>query len=194
MPGDHWNACRLTGRQDVPFGVINAIFLTRIVDRLGTKLGQCDGCVVDDDTRRASFKIQFLILLTSVITLVYKVMHLRALPAVWREHEQLLVEGRQLADRLSVLEASAQHRGLAAPTDSDWDSDSGLETAVDAATDRLGRDADAEAAAESGYLGFGRGAYEAPARQDSNHAGTGAPVVAVHVRDHPTLAHLHARR
>jgi hypothetical protein len=173
--------------------VINAIFLTRIVDRLGTKLGQCDGCVVDDDTRRASFKIQFLILLTSVITLVYKVMHLRALPAVWREHEQLLVEGRQLADRLSVLEASAQPgAGLAAPTDSDSDSDS--ETAVDAATDRLGRDADAEAAAESGYLGFGSGAYEAPARQDSDRAGTCAPVAAVHVRDHPTLAHLHAWR
>ena len=175
--------------------MINAIFLTRILDSLGTKLGQCDGCFVDDETRRASFKIQFLILLTSVITLVYKVMHLRALPAVWREHEQLLVEGRQLADRLSVLEASAQSgTGLAAPSDSDSDSGSGsgLETAVDAATDRLGRDVDAEAAAESGFLGFGRGAYEAPARQDSNHAGTGAPVVAVHVRDHPTLAHLHA--
>jgi hypothetical protein len=169
--------------------VINSIFVTRIVDRLGTKLGQCDGCVIDDDTRRASFKIQFLILLTSVITLVYKVMHLRALPAVWREHEQLLVEGRQLADRLSVLEASAQPgAGLAAPPDSDSDS----ETAVDAATDRLGRDADAEATAESVHLGCGRRASEAPAGQDSDHAGTGAPVVAVHVRDHPTLAHLHA--
>ena len=180
-----------TGRQDVPFGVINGIFLTRIVDSLGTKLGQCDGCVIDDDTRRASFKIQFLILLTSVITLVYKVMQLRALPAVWREHEQLLVEGRQLADRLSVLEASAQPgAGLAAPPDSDSETDS--ETAVDAATDRLGRDADAEAAAESVQLGCGRIASEAPAGQDSDHAGTGAPVVAVHVRDHPTLAHLHA--
>jgi hypothetical protein len=179
-----------TGRQDVPFGVINAIFLTRIV---GSELGQCDGCFVDDKTRLASFEIQFLILLTSVITLVYKVMHLRALPDVWREHEQLLVEGRQLADRLSVLEASAQPgAGLAAPNDSDLDSDSGLETAVDAGTDRLGRDADAEAAAESVHLGCGRRASEAPAWQDSDHAGTGAPVVAVHARDHPTLAHLHA--
>ena len=173
----------------MPFGVINSIFVTRIVDRLGTKLGQCDGYVIDDDTRRASFKIQLLILLTSVITLVYKVMQLRALPAVWREHEQLLVEGRQLADRLSVLEASAQPgAGLAAPPDSDSDS----ETAVDAATDRLGRDADAEATAESVHLGCGRRASEAPAGQDSDHAGTGAPVVAVHARDHPTLAHLHA--
>ena len=103
--------------------MINAIFLTRILDSLGTKLGQCDGCVVDDETRRASFKIQLLILLTSVATVVYKAMHLRDFPAVWREHELLLVEKRQLDDRFRVLDA------ISAEVTEDTASESGADDA-----------------------------------------------------------------
>ncbi len=118
----------------MPFGVINAIFLTRILDSLGTKLGQCDGCVVDDETRRASFKIQLLILLTSVATLVYKAMHLRDFPAVWREHELLLVEGRQLDDRFRVLSNSnAQPDAISAEVTEDTASESGADDAETAA-------------------------------------------------------------
>ena len=89
----------LDWRQDLPFGVINSIFLARIVhDR-----------DADDADIRSKFELQLLILLTSVVMFMYKVMHLREFPGVWREHELLLVEKRRLAERRTALSAQAAH-------------------------------------------------------------------------------------
>ncbi len=76
--------------------MINAIFLTR---------SSCGPSGDQNNCRPScgSFTIQLLILLTSIATMVYKAMHLRGFPAVWHEHEQLLVEKCQLADRFSEL-------------------------------------------------------------------------------------------
>jgi hypothetical protein len=124
------------GSQDLPFAVINGIFLTRIVDDL------VEGG--DNTSAFKNFKLQFLIMLTTVMMLVYKLMHLRELPAVWREHAQLLVEQRQLAERHALLHASVQP---AAGSDSDSGSDS--EPSDDAASGGSGvRDADVNTEAE----------------------------------------------
>jgi hypothetical protein len=69
-----------------------------------------------DEQQHGSFTIQLLILLTSAITLVYKAMHLKDLPAVWRERAQLLVEKHELAQRHRALNASA-HQGSADGTE-----------------------------------------------------------------------------
>jgi hypothetical protein len=95
--------------------VINVIFLTRIFE--DATLGKSPG---------GSFTIQLLILLTSVIILVYKALHLKDFPAWWREQKLLLIEGRQLAERLRVLHASAEPTsGLRA--DEDTASESGAD-------------------------------------------------------------------
>ncbi len=91
------------------------IFLTRIFE--DATLGKSPG---------GSFTIQLLILLTSVIILVYKALHLKDFPAWWREQKLLLIEGRQLAERLRVLHASAEPTsGLRA--DEDTASESGAD-------------------------------------------------------------------
>jgi hypothetical protein len=75
--------------------VINGLFLTRIVDDKAEPV-------------RSSFPLQFLIVLTTAMMLMYKLMHLREFPAVWREHKRLLVEQRQLAERHRMLSEVAQ--------------------------------------------------------------------------------------
>ena len=73
--------------------MINGIFLTRIVEDPTIR-----------SVTQASVKAQFLIMLTTVMMLVYKAMHLGDFPAVWHEREQLLVEKRQLAERCKALQ------------------------------------------------------------------------------------------
>ncbi len=113
--------------QDLPFAVINGIFLTRIVE---------------DDKTRGLFRFQFVIMLTTVMMLVYKAMHLRELPAVWREHFQLLVEQRQLAERYKALQASA-------PPAAGSDSDSSSDVSDNTASGSGFRDVDTQPAIES---------------------------------------------
>ncbi len=106
----------------MPFGVINVLFVMR--------LAACD-----DQTNRGSFTIQLqlLILLTSVATLVYKAMHLRHFPAVWRERELLLDENRQLEERFRVLSnASAKPNAIsAAAQSSEMTEDTASESGAD---------------------------------------------------------------
>ena len=83
--------------------MINVCFVMRLASR-------------GDQTDRGSFTIQLFILLTSVIALVYKAMHLKDLPVVWRERAQLLVEKHELAQRQRALNASA-HQGSADGTE-----------------------------------------------------------------------------
>jgi hypothetical protein len=106
--------------------VINVIFLTRLAACGNqTNHGSCG-----NQTNHGSFTIQLLILLTSVATLVYKAMHLRDFPAVWQEHELLLVEKRQLDDRFRVLSnANAQPDAISAEMTEDTPSESGADDA-----------------------------------------------------------------
>ena len=118
-----WTACHRERRspkvkcycvQDIPFAAINIIFLTRIVAAraCGNDAARAGG----NDGQQGSFTIQLLILLTSVIAVVYKAMHLKDLPVVWRERAQLLVEKHELAQRQRALNASA-HQGIADDTE-----------------------------------------------------------------------------
>jgi hypothetical protein len=106
----------------MPFGVINVLFVMRLASR-------------GDQTDRGSFtiRLQLLILLTSVATLVYKAMHLRDFPAVWRERELLLVEKRQLDERFRVLSnASAKpNANSAAAQSSEMTEDTASESGAD---------------------------------------------------------------
>ncbi len=95
--------------------MINGIFLTRIVEDPTIR-----------SVTQASFKAQFLIMLTTVMMLVYKAMHLRDFPAVWHEREQLLVEKRQLAERCKALSMTGPGSSV---------SDSGSNPTDDTATD-----------------------------------------------------------
>ena len=127
---DRPRRCRSPGLcywpQDVPFGVINVLFVMRLAS-------------LGDQTNRGYFTIQLLILLTSVATLVYKAMHLKDFPAVWREHELLLVEKRELDERFRVLSnASAKPNANSAAAQSseiteDTASESGADDAETAA-------------------------------------------------------------
>ncbi len=93
-----------------------------------TRLATCD-----NKSNCESFTIQLLISLTSVATLVYKAMHLTDFPAVWHEHEQLLVEKSQLDERFRVLKnASAKpNPNSPAPPSSEMAEDTGSESGAD---------------------------------------------------------------
>jgi hypothetical protein len=131
--------------QDVPFGVINVIFVTRLAAR-------------GNRNDRESFTVQLLILLTSVATVVYKAMLLRDFPAVWHERGQLQVEKRQLDERFRVLSnASAKpNANLAAAQSSEMAEDTASESGVD--------DSDAETAAAAASVSVESGRTAAVAK------------------------------
>ncbi len=88
--------------QDVPFCVLNTILLERTVQsRNNPKLLPAQRLCSDEyDT---SFLMLLLVLLTSVGMLVYKAMHLLALPRVWAEHERLAAEAAELEECQAVI-------------------------------------------------------------------------------------------
>ena len=70
--------------------------------------------------RGSNFEILLLVLITSVCSLVYKIMHLRGSSAIWREQKRLVVEKARLEERVCQLQNEI--KALAASTE---DEDSG---------------------------------------------------------------------
>jgi hypothetical protein len=89
--------------QDVPFCVLNTILLERTVrSRNSPKLLPAQRLCSDEyDT---SFLMLLLVLLTSAGMLVYKAMHLVALPRVWAEHERLAAEAAELEECQAAID------------------------------------------------------------------------------------------
>ena len=104
--------------QDAPFAVMNSLFLLQTVDNVKR---------TDDDT---NVPVLLLVLLSSVASLMYKVMKLRTFPEVWREHSRLLREKAKLIERAERLKMEAHATVSPESEVSDVDSD----------VDRLGSD------------------------------------------------------
>ena len=97
--------------QDVPFAVVNSLFLLRTVDDLKRP---------HDDT---NVTVLLLVLLSSVASLMYKLMKLRTFPELWREHSRLLREKIRLTERAEQLKMEAQATVAPQSEGSDVDSD-----------------------------------------------------------------------
>ena len=99
--------------QDAPFAVVNSLFLLRTVDDVKRRC--------KDDT---NVTVVLLVLLSSVASLMYKLMKLRVFPDVWREHRRLLQEKVRLIKRAEQLKMEAQARVVPQSDGSDVDVDS----------------------------------------------------------------------
>ena len=97
--------------QDAPFAVMNSLFLLQTVDNVKR---------TDDDT---NVPVLLLVLLSSVASLMYKVMKLRTFPEVWREHSRLVQEEVRLIKRAEQLKMEAQATVAPQSEGSDVDSD-----------------------------------------------------------------------
>jgi hypothetical protein len=97
--------------QDAPFAVVNSLFLLRTVNDLKT---------THDDT---NITVLLLVLLSSVASLMYKLMKLSTFPEVWREHSRLLQEEVRLIKRAEQLKMEAQATVAPQSEGSDVDSD-----------------------------------------------------------------------
>jgi hypothetical protein len=96
--------------QDAPFAVMNSLFLLQTVDNVKR---------TDDDT---NVPVLLLVLLSSVASLMYKVMKLRAFPEIWREHRRLLQVMVGLMERAERLKMEAQATVVPDSEGSDVDS------------------------------------------------------------------------
>jgi hypothetical protein len=101
--------------QDAPFAVVNSLFLLRSVDDMQR---------AQDGT---NVTVLLLILLSSVASLMYKLMKLSTFPEVWREHSRLLQEEVRLTERAEQLKmealATVVPESEGSEVDSDVDSD-----------------------------------------------------------------------
>jgi hypothetical protein len=95
--------------QDVPFGVVNSIFLVGTVND-NLSLGRQCSSGSSDNTGFPAVKL--CILLSSIASLMYKVTKLRTFPHVWQEYERLCVVKAELEERATRLQISEnQTRG-----------------------------------------------------------------------------------
>jgi hypothetical protein len=92
--------------QDVPFCVLNTILLDRTINRRHD-LNLSPTQRLCSDEFKTDFLLLLLVLLTSVAALVWKLMHLPALPRLWAEHRQLAEEAVELAQHLAAMEVEA---------------------------------------------------------------------------------------
>ena len=106
--------------QDLPFGVINTLFLLRQVDCWGCSWGDgCTGPRCADSYSSTTFCVLLLVLLTSVACLVYKLVRLLTIPELWHERNRLRNVKAELEVRARRLEMLAP-----GPEGGDSDSDS----------------------------------------------------------------------
>ena len=89
--------------QDVPFGVVNTIFLVGTVNDNLSLGRQCSSGSSDNTDFPA---VKLCILLSSIASLMYKVMKLRTFPHVWQEYERLCVVKAELEERATRLQIS----------------------------------------------------------------------------------------
>jgi hypothetical protein len=97
--------------QDAPFAVVNSLFLLRTVDDMQR---------VQNGT---NVTVLLLILLSSVASLMYKLMRLRTFPKVWQEYSRLLREKIRLTERAERLKMEALATVVPESEGSDVDSD-----------------------------------------------------------------------
>jgi hypothetical protein len=91
--------------EDAPFCVLNTLLLSRAFrDRFD--LGLLDNQRLCSPQNGTNFTMILLILLTSVVALVYKLMHLVNFPSLWAAQKVLAAEEAQLAERTKRLETS----------------------------------------------------------------------------------------
>ena len=91
--------------QDLPFGVINTLFLLRQVDCWGCSWGDgCTGPRCADSYSSTTFRVLLLVLLTSVACLVYKLVRLLTIPELWHERNRLRTVKTELEMRARRLE------------------------------------------------------------------------------------------
>ena len=91
--------------QDLPFGVINTLFLLRQVDCWGCSWGDgCTGPRCADSYSSTTFCVLLLVLLTSVACLVYKLVRLLTIPELWHERNRLRTVKTELEMRARRLE------------------------------------------------------------------------------------------
>jgi hypothetical protein len=105
--------------QDLPFGIINSLFLLRAVDDL--RQG-CTGPRCSTGYNRTTFYVLLLVLLTSVAGLVYKLMRSLTLTELWQERNQLRSIKAELAERARRLQMS-----VPGPEGGESDSDSDID-------------------------------------------------------------------
>jgi hypothetical protein len=90
--------------QDVPFCALNTILLDRTVRSRNDATLLHAQRLCSDEYDSNSFLMLLLVLLTSVGMLVYKAMHLVALPRVWAEHERLAAEAAELEECQAAID------------------------------------------------------------------------------------------
>jgi hypothetical protein len=93
--------------QDAPFCVLNTILLDRTV-RNRNEPGLLRSQQLCSEDYQTNFLLLLLVLLTSVGMLVYKAMHLKALPQLWAEHKRLELEAATLALRQAAIDRRMQ--------------------------------------------------------------------------------------
>ena len=114
--------------QDLPFSIINTIFLVREVDDLGQG---CPGPRCSTRYHRTTFYVLLLVLLTSVACFMYKLMRSLTLAELWQERNQLRSIEAELAERARRLEMSAL-----GPEDVESDSESDSDNESDSDSSR----------------------------------------------------------
>ena len=101
----------LAATEDAPFCVLNTLLLSRAFrDRFD--LGLLDNQRLCSPQNGTNFTMILLILLTSVVALVYKLMHLVNFPSLWAAQKVLAAEEAQLAERAKRLETSPSNISL----------------------------------------------------------------------------------
>ncbi len=90
--------------QDVPFCALNTILLDRTVRSRNDRTLPSAQQLCSDEYNSNSFLMLLLVLLTSVGMLVYKAMHLLALPRVWAEHKRLAAEAAEFEECSAAID------------------------------------------------------------------------------------------
>jgi hypothetical protein len=127
--------------EDVPFTVVNTIFLLHTVDDISDPAAG-SLCAVAYDRERCrkaiaqEFTVMLVVLLSSMAALMYKLMRLLVFPGIWRERIRLLKEKKELAERWQRLEAVP----TIASYDSQSDSDDGSQDLCDEAVRAVAAD------------------------------------------------------
>ena len=119
LPSHRLTAASIPSRslllQDAPFAVVNSLFLVRTATSVNNSNSTHDTTAV---------AVLLLVLLSSVASLMYKLMKLRTFPAIWREHSRLIREKVKLVARAERLKMEVQATVMPESEGSDFDFDS----------------------------------------------------------------------
>ncbi len=112
--------------QDVPFAVVNTLFLLRVVnDPVSVPNSSSSSGLCAKRLDPTTVTVLLLALFTSIASLTYKAMKVLKFPEVWREHQRLLRDKVELTERARRLneQAAAAAAHVVEPDSSDSDRD-----------------------------------------------------------------------